>query len=303
MDIEILTAESLGVRGLCCYVKTSQRNILIDPGFALGYMRHKLLPHPKQVVMAERARRRIIRLWGKATDIVISHFHGDHVPLVNANPYQLDAKELTGLNSTARFWSKNPDHLSPSEAVRKESLRVVLGVEFLPGEGVRDDPLHFSPAVPHGDPDVTYETVMMSLIEEDICFLHAPDIQLLHDRTVSGILEWQPDILIAGGPPLYLARLTKEQITRAWQNALRLARGIDLFIMDHHLLRCTEGIAWLERLSDLSGKPILCAADFMCRKRMLMEAERETLYMNFPVPEGWHEDYAKGKATTQNYRQ
>jgi predicted metallo-beta-lactamase superfamily hydrolase len=303
MDIEILTAESLGVRGLCCYVKTRQRNILIDPGFALGYMRHKLLPHPKQVVMAERARRRIIRLWGKATDIVISHFHGDHVPLVNANPYQLDAKELTGLNSTARFWSKNPDHLSPSEAVRKESLRVVLGIEFLPGEGIRDDPLHFSPAVPHGDPNVTDESVMMSLVVEDICFVHAPDIQLLCDQTVSQILEWQPDILIAGGPPLYLARLTKEQINRAWQNALRLARGIDLFIMDHHLLRCTEGIAWLERLSDLSGKPILCAADFMCRKRMLMEAERETLYMNFPVPEGWHEDYAKGKATTQNYRQ
>jgi hypothetical protein len=303
MDIEILTAESLGVRGLCCYVKTSQRNILIDPGFALGYMRHKLLPHPKQVAMAERARRRIIRLWGKATDIVISHFHGDHVPLVNANPYQLDANELTGLNNTARIWSKNPDHLSPNESVRKESLRVVLGVEFLPGEGVRDDPLHFSLAVPHGDPDMTDETVMMSLIEEDMCFLHAPDIQLLCDRTVSRILEWQPDILIAGGPPLYLARLTKEQITRAWQNALRLARGIDLFVMDHHLLRCTEGIAWLERLSDLSGKTVLCAADFMCRKRMLMEAERETLYRDFPVAEGWHVAYAKGKATTQHYRQ
>jgi len=303
MDIEILSAESLGVRGLCCYVKTRQRNILIDPGFALGYMRHKLLPHPKQVAMAERARRRIISLWGKATDIVISHFHGDHVPLINANPYQLHAKELTGLNSMARIWSKNPDHLSPKETLRKESLKAVFGAPFLPGEGVRDGPLHFSFAVPHGDPDVTDELVMMSLVEEDIRFLHAPDIQLLCDQTVSQILEWQPDILIAGGPPLYLGRLTKKQIDRAWQNALRLGRGIDRFILDHHLLRCKEGIAWIEQLSTLSGKPVLCAADFMCRKRMLMEAERETLYRNFPVPEGWHEDYAKGEATTQNYRQ
>ncbi|RZB38559.1 MAG: uncharacterized protein SRB2_00307 [Desulfobacteraceae bacterium Eth-SRB2] len=303
MDIEILSAESLGVRGLCCYVKTRQRNILIDPGFALGYMRHKLLPHPKQVAMAERARRRIIGLWEKATDIVISHFHGDHVPLVNANPYQLHAKELTGLNNTARIWSKNPDHLSPNEALRKESLRAVLGVHFLPGEGVRDGPLNFSLAVPHGDPDVTDELVMMSVVEEDLRFLHAPDIQLLHDQTVFRILEWQPDILLAGGPPLYLSRLTKEQIDRAWQNALMLARAIDLFILDHHLLRCTEGITWLEELSALSGKPVLCAADFMCRKRILMEAERESLYRNFPVPEGWHEDYAKGEATTQNYRQ
>jgi predicted metallo-beta-lactamase superfamily hydrolase len=163
--------------------------------------------------------------------------------------------------------------------------------------------LHFSFAVPHGDPDLTDELVMMSLVEEDICFLHAPDIQLLHDQTVSRILEWQPDILLAGGPPLYLSRLTKEQIDRAWQNALRLARGIDLFIIDHHLLRCTEGITWLKELSALSGKPVLCAADFMCRRRMFMEAERESLYRNFPVREGWHEDYAKGKATTKNYRQ
>ena len=303
MDIEILSAESLGVRGLCCYVKTQQRNILIDPGFALGYMRHKLLPHPRQVAMAERARLRIISLWGKATDIVISHFHGDHVPLVNANPYQLNAKELTGLHNAARVWSKNRDHLSPNETVREESLRAALGVHFLPGEAVRDGPLHFSRAVPHGDPNVTDELVMMSLVEEEIRFLHAPDIQLLHDQTVSRILEWEPDILIAGGPPLYLARLTEEQINRAWQNALRLARGIDRFILDHHLLRCTEGITWLEELSALSGKPVLCAADFMCRERMLMEAERETLYRDFPVPEGWHEDYAKGEATTQNYRQ
>jgi predicted metallo-beta-lactamase superfamily hydrolase len=303
MDIEILSAESLGVRGLCCYVKTRQRNILIDPGFALGYMRHKLLPHPRQVVMAERARHRIISLWGKATDIVISHFHGDHVPLVNANPYQLHAKELTGLNSIARIWSKNSEHLSPNETLRKESLKTVFDAQFLPGEGVRDGPLYFSLAVPHGDPDVTDELVMMSLVEEDIRFLHAPDIQLLHDPTVSQILEWQPDILIAGGPPLYLDRLTEEQIHRAWQNALRLARGIDRFILDHHLLRSTEGIAWLGKLSTFAGKSVLCAADFMCRKRMFMEAERETLYRNFPVPEGWHEGYAKGEATTQNYRQ
>ena len=103
MDIEILSAESLGVRGLCCNVKTRQRNILIDPGFALGYMRHKLLPHPRQVAMAEKARHRIINLWKKATDIVVSHFHGDHVPLIGANPYQLHVKELPGLNGMARI--------------------------------------------------------------------------------------------------------------------------------------------------------------------------------------------------------
>ena len=49
MRIEILGAESLGVRGLSCVVKVQDRKIVIDPGLALGYQRHRLLPHPAQV--------------------------------------------------------------------------------------------------------------------------------------------------------------------------------------------------------------------------------------------------------------
>ena len=51
VNIEIIGAESLGVRGLCCFVETEDRNILIDPGVALGYLRHKLLPHPVQIAI------------------------------------------------------------------------------------------------------------------------------------------------------------------------------------------------------------------------------------------------------------
>ena len=107
MNIEILGAESLGVRSLCCFVKTKDRKILIDPGIALGYIRYKLFPHPFQIAVDERIQKRIINAWGEATDIVISHFHGDHVPLDDANPYQLDIDELIGLNQNVRIWSKS----------------------------------------------------------------------------------------------------------------------------------------------------------------------------------------------------
>jgi predicted metallo-beta-lactamase superfamily hydrolase len=243
----------------------------------------------------------VVNLWGKATDIVFSHFHGDHVPLVDANPYQLHAAELAGLNSEVRVWRKNLCHLSPHEAVREASLKDALGLDFLSGENVVHGPLHFSHAVPHGDPDLTDESVMMTLVEGDQRFLHAPDIQLLHDQTVSRILDWQPDIVLAGGPPLYLSKLTEAQIARAWQNALRLARGVEIFILDHHLLRSREGVTWLEKLSTAAGRPVLCAADYMGKDRMLMEAERESLYQRFPVAANWHEDYAKRKATTKDY--
>jgi predicted metallo-beta-lactamase superfamily hydrolase len=53
MQIEILGTESLGVRGLCCAVRTKGRKVVIDPGVALGFRRHGLLPHPVQVAASE----------------------------------------------------------------------------------------------------------------------------------------------------------------------------------------------------------------------------------------------------------
>ena len=75
MTIEILGTESLGVRGLSCFIKTKNRKILIDPGISLGYIRHKLLPHPLQIAVDEKIQKKIIKRWRESTDIVISHFH------------------------------------------------------------------------------------------------------------------------------------------------------------------------------------------------------------------------------------
>jgi hypothetical protein len=53
---EILGAESLGVRGLCCRVPVGERVIVIDPGAALGKHRFGLPPHPAQVANGRRVR-------------------------------------------------------------------------------------------------------------------------------------------------------------------------------------------------------------------------------------------------------
>ncbi len=301
MYIEIIGAESLGVRGLCCFVKTRDRNILIDPGIALGYVRHKLLPHPAQIAVDEKARKRIIDVWSKSTDIVLSHFHGDHVPLEDANPYQLDIRSIIGLNPRVRIWTKDPSHFSLTEKNRAASLTANLHVDLRSAEGKKDGPMTFSGPVPHGEAHDTLETVIMTRIEEDEIFVHAPDIQLLDDDTVSKIIRWNPDIVFAGGPPIYLSRLSEDQTRRAWHNAERLCQAIDQVILDHHLMRSHEGLKWLERLSSKTGKPVMCAADFMHKPRLLLEADRERLYKRMPVPDGWHEDYAMGKVTTDDF--
>jgi predicted metallo-beta-lactamase superfamily hydrolase len=219
MHVEILGAESLGVRGLSCVVEVEDHKIVIDPGLALGYQRYGLLPHPAQVAIGEQVRRKILAALEDATDVVMSHFHGDHVPLPNANPYQLQAQQVVPLCRTARFWAKGPKGLSHNMLRRKESLREVLGRELLNAEEQQDGPLAFSPSVPHGERHGRLGTVMMTRIKsEDSVFVHASDIQLLDGEAVSLILDWQPDIVLVGGPPLYLSWLSPRRQKIAWEN-------------------------------------------------------------------------------------
>ena len=303
MNIRILGAESLGVRGLSCVVELGDRKIVIDPGLALGYQRHGLLPHPAQVAVGEQVRWDILMELGDATDVVLSHFHGDHVPLPDANPYQLSAQRVTPLCQTVRFWAKGPIGLSQNMVRRKRALCQVLGRQLPNAEGQREGPLAFSAPVPHGERDGRLGMVMMTLVESGTTvFVHASDIQLLDGEAVSLILAWHPTVVLVGGPPLYLPWLSSRRRKRALRNARRLASHVDTLIIDHHLLRCEEGLSWLDRLSSETGHRVICAADFMERPRCLLEARRVQLYEHMPVPEGWHEAYACGAANTDAYR-
>jgi len=233
----------------------------------------------------------------------MSHFHGDHVPLPDANPYQLKAQAVAPLCRATRFWARGLKGLSHNMVSRRDSMCRVLGRDLPNAEGQQDGPLAFSPPVPHGEPGSRLGTVMMTRIKsEDTVFVHASDIQLLDGRAVSLILAWRPDIVLAGGPPLYLGWLSPKRRKVAWRNAYRLACQVDTLILDHHLLRCEEGLSWLDRLSSETGHRVICAADFIGHPRRLLEARREQLYEEMPVPQGWHEAYARGDADTRRYR-
>jgi len=303
VKLTILGTESLGVRGLSCKVQVENRKIVIDPGVALGYWRHGLLPHPAQVAVGEQVRRKIVAALQDATDVVLSHFHGDHIPLPDANPYQFSAHQVVSLFRTIRLWSKGPEGLSHNMESRRKALIEILGRNLLVAEGQQDGPLWFSLPVPHGDPRTNRGTVMMTRIEdEDGVFVHASDIQLLDSETVAIILDWRPDIVLAAGPPLYLAELSPQQRHQAWENGLRLAREVETLILDHHLLRCEAGLCWLDSLASATGRRVLCAADFMDRPRSLLEARRAQLYKEMPAHEGWHEAYANNEADTSSYQ-
>jgi predicted metallo-beta-lactamase superfamily hydrolase len=120
---------------------------------------------------------------------------------------------------------------------------------------------------------------MMTRIESGgHVFVHASDIQLLNDAAVATIMDWRPTTVLTSGPPLYLDRLGTTERRCAWQNARRLVGSVNAVILDHHLMRDTQGLAWLNDLSKATGKRVYCAADFMGKPRRFLEAQREQLY-------------------------
>ncbi|MEE4136274.1 MAG: hypothetical protein V2I32_09360 [Desulforhopalus sp.] len=304
MEITILGTESLGVRGLCCMVRSGERQIVIDPGLALGLVRYGRYPHPLQVAVAEKVRRQIITAVAGATELVISHFHGDHIPLSRPNPYQLGIDRLPPGAGRLPVWRIGDDGLSDKGRKRCADLQDYFGGNLQRGEGTGDDRLAFSEAVPHGEPDGPMGKVMMTRVgEPGSVFVHASDIQLFHHPTISRILAWEPDIVLASGPPLYLEKIDQPTRHAAWENALQLARAVKTLIIDHHLLRDHGGLPWLTQLSAAAGREVFCAARFMARRPLLLEARREELYAAMPVAEEWHQRYARGEAGTAEYLQ
>ncbi|MFO8089065.1 MAG: MBL fold metallo-hydrolase [Desulfatiglandaceae bacterium] len=302
MQIEIISTESLGARGMCTMVKTKSRRILIDPGIALGLVRHGLLPHPCQISRGAELREKIVVALMQATDVILSHYHGDHIPLEAANPYQLSLKRVAGGLENIRLWGMSPQNTGAAIYNRAKDIEESAGMSILPAEGHHDGQLQISEAMPHGLYSQKPNMVVMSRIEEDgFVFVHASDIQLIERNPVQQIIDWHPDVVFVSGPPLYIQTLSAEVRAVAWENALALAKSVGTVVIDHHLLRCLEGVEWLERVARESGNRVLCAADFQNKRRRFLEAERERFYRVQPVSEGWHDAYEDSWKQTNMY--
>ncbi|MEA3253824.1 MAG: hypothetical protein U9Q17_02625, partial [Chloroflexota bacterium] len=200
------------------------------------------------------------------------------------------------------LWAMGTVDISFNQARRAEVLAESLGRVLHAAEGMCDGPLSFSSPVPHGDVGNRGGNVMMTRIEEGgEVFVHASDIQMLSDEAIERIIEWKPGVVIASGPPVHLPGLASEDREDALRRTLRLAGEIDVLILDHHLMRSMGGEQWLDHASSATGGKVICAADFMGLRRNLLEAERALWYRKFPVPEGWHEAYARGEVNAQAY--
>lgn len=230
MKIEIIGTESLGVRGLCCKVEFNNRKIIIDPGVSLGYIRNGLKPHPLQIAVGNIIRNKIIEEIETSTDIIFSHYHGDHIPLMDANPYQLAISQLGSIRKKCRIWAKKEDGSNRRMKDREESLIFGLNHDIDSAEGRIDENLLFSVEVSHGMSGKQGGTVIMTCIDADETrFLHASDIQFLDEEAVKEIVRISPDIVIASGPPIYLRDSMGDMKDLAWNNLRETSRNVKTF--------------------------------------------------------------------------
>jgi len=113
------------------------------------------------------------------------------------------------------------------------------------------------------------------------------------------ILAQKPDLVLMGGPPIYLSfKLEPEDLAAAQQNLTTLARSVPKLVVDHHLLRSLDYLQYLQpviQAGNQAGNKVLTAAEFIGREPMLLEARRRELHEKEPIEREWYERLEKGE--------
>ncbi len=293
--------ESLGVRSMCTFVETADLRVLIDAGVALG-PRFRKLPHPREYQARRECRARIREYAGKADVIVVSHYHNDHHTPNYAETVWLgssaeeseaiyrdkvvlvkDIRNAINFNQRRRGW------MFQRFVKRIGSKCAVADVKVFEYGATR---VKISQPVPHGEDETELGWVLMTTIESgDEKVLHASDVQgPMSKATTRLILKEKPDILLLGGPPLYLegVRVEKASIREGLENASRIAEKIPKVIFEHHVLRSET---WKDQAKPVleagakAGHEIVTAAEYLRQPVRLLESKRERLYEEEPPPE------------------
>ncbi|MCW3999355.1 MAG: hypothetical protein NWE93_03860 [Candidatus Bathyarchaeota archaeon] len=298
-----LASESFGVRSMCTLVQTPDVAVLLDAGISLCPYRFNLPPHPIEFQTIQRLRQTIAAAADHASVVTISHYHFDHhTPsytdwVVNWTEDGETARQIYGGKVVLAKNAKENINASQRQRAwmfQKTGGKYAASVEAADGKTFRfgETELQFSVAVPHGAEDGMLGWVIMTSVQ---CggerFMHAPDVQgPMSTGTANLILQAKPDVLMLGGPPLYLAgfRVEQSQLDLAQRNLERLAEAVPVVVLEHHALRDefwrSKMDAIYQKAQD-AGHQIITAAEYAGKENLFLEAKRRQLYHDYPPSE------------------
>ena len=274
-----LAEESFGVRSMCTYVETSDTTILLDAGASLAPRRWGYPPHPREYQALAECRERISKTAEKADIVTISHYHFDHhTPsytdwftnwssaetakkiyegkLVLAKSY----RSMVNASQRRRGWLfKKPGGSHAKKLERADGRNFEFG----------ETKLRFSEPVFHGPENSELGWILMLTIEfADKKVVFASDVQgPMYTPTLAKILAENPQLVIIGGPPTYLAgfRVKDEDIEMGMQNLKSLVENVPMTILEHHTLRDKKWRTISQSIFEVAeerGHKVLTAAEF-----------------------------------------
>ncbi|MFA4662444.1 MBL fold metallo-hydrolase [Pyrococcus kukulkanii] len=285
MKIIPLASESLGVRSLALYLKVGKTGILIDPGVALGPKRYSLPPANSEMKALALAREKIQEYAKKAEIITISHYHYDHHTPFFEGLYESSSVEKAKEIYTGKILLiKHPtENINNSQRKRaheflKNANPIAKKIEFADSRAFDfgNFTVEFSPPVPHGREGSKLGFVLMTLVDDGRkSVLHASDTQLINDKAIEWIIEKNPDVIFAGGPPTYLTHRVGNVRDIGIRNINRIIAETNAeLIIDHHVVRDKGYEKFFEELD----KRPLTFAEFLGKESAPLEAYRKELH-------------------------
>jgi len=298
--------ESLGVRSMCIFVETPDVKILFDPGVSLAPRRYGLPPHPLEFKAVREARRRILHYAEKADVVTVSHYHLDHYTPSFRSWYEWTDEETYGrIYSDKVILAKSiEEHINYNQKKRgfvfRKKIEEIGSAKLLYFDASRllfgSTLIEASQPLPHGPEGSKLGWVLaFTVAYGEYKLTYAPDVQgPISKRALSYILAVKPDVLIVGGPPLYLSgrKVRREDVEQGLENLRELTHNIKYVILSHHILRDRE---WNNRI--LSHN-LLLFSSILGSNEKLLEANRDLLYEEYPPSERflkWIKEYRKAK--------
>ncbi|MHA1936142.1 MAG: hypothetical protein ACW97A_12765 [Candidatus Thorarchaeota archaeon] len=312
MEVIPLAAESMGVRSMCTSINTPDLRMVLDPSAALS-MRYQLEPHPQEYRTLQQSLEDIFVEVRKADIVSISHYHFDHVrPGFTDYRYTFGSREelLRMFEGKTVLAKDNRENINPSQRRRgfyfqkdlqgyAEEIKLVDGKELQFGNTV----LRFSNPLPHGPEDTHLGFVLSLEIEYDGSrVLFAPDVQgPVVKATLEFIQSVQYDMLIVGGPPIYLRQFTELDRQTALNSLSVLASSSPIILVDHHLIRSLDWSSWLEPVRTVAEQAdckLVSAADIVGGDYRYLENNRPAIYANEPP----NEEFMDWTRATDEYK-
>nr|MDO8113770.1 hypothetical protein [Candidatus Sigynarchaeota archaeon] len=300
IKVEILGAESMGVRSMCCRVTTPDVSFLLDPGCALGPRKGHEIPHPAEYKRLHEITNQLVASAKDCTRLFISHYHHDHYkPRLLDETYIHSNDQMTkDLYGGKEIYLKSQkQHIGRHQESRcryfmqsVSRLATVLHDADFHRFTFGNTTVDFSHPVPHGEPGTKLGYVIMARFSHgNEHFVYAPDLQgPVVEDTAKFITGTAVDVAFVGGPPLYLeGSLAKFPYDVAATLAGKIHEKAPVLVMDHHCCRDREKYeAFVEAVKKGSNAPrghsIVSAAVYMEQKPAFLESERGNLYEQEP---------------------